>query len=848
MIPTRLELKNIGAIPAADIDLRSVDLAAVVGPNGVGKSTTFTFAPLWALFGSTKNGCSPDDMVRLGSSDAAVSIEFDHRGELYRVTRTRSTNGRGKSSLELQRMNGNGWEPLSGATIRETEEKIRNLLGLDEETFTSSSMILQGRSNEFTAKAPGQRKAILAEILGLSVYEDLQAAAKAKASALQNDIERVEDRIRVIDEALQEKAGTVEELEAVKAEIRTLQGQLEGYETALKAKQEELAKAKAGAARASELRQKYSELQSRSCRIEEDLERQEESLRVKESVLADEARILAKAAEYDEAKEKATALVAKLPRLESLRKDYARVDAEAKRLKAEAEKLATQKAELEAFLQDREAIEKAVAGLAEAKADLEKVRQDREALLVLEKQRDILIDKLDDLKKDQARQKELLDQEIKASETKAKILADAKCVDPGKAEISPCLFLQDAVAASKKLPDLKAQREGLPTGDPDMEAEIQGLNLQVNSSPYSPKAYDELCRDILRLEPISAKAPLLEAKAEILKTVKESELGFTQSLANAMEQMEELAAEGKNLRDELAPLDSMKEKLPELKKAAEARDNLPVVKEQARVLKEQIEKARAEGAQVETEKAGILKAIEEIDGTDVHAIEIQISGSEDLIKAARKELEVNHSTRGGLETKLQSLEEAETERSELWSNKAPKASELTHWQTLTRAFGRDGIPALIIENAVPELERISNEILGQMSNGQHSLRFETQRELKSKAGMAETLDIVVSDWMGARPYETFSGGEQLRIDLAIRFALSELLANRAGSKIEAVVIDEALASQDSEHKELVLEAVRSIKGRFRQILIITHLEDVKDAFGQQIRFERNGENVEVTVS
>lgn len=848
MIPTRLELKNIGAIPAADIDLRSIDLAAVVGPNGVGKSTTFTFAPLWALFGSTKNGCSPDDMVRLGSTDAAVSIEFDHRGELYRVTRTRSTNGRGKSSLELQKQNGAGWEPLSGATIRETEEKIRNLLGLDEETFTSSSMILQGRSNEFTAKASGQRKAILAEILGLSIYEDLQAAAKAKASALQSEIDRIEDRIRVLDEALNEKAGTEAAIDEANGKLVELTTLVAEREAQLKAVQEEMAQAKANAERKREYVDKLAGLNGKIHGLEDQIADINVKLAADRPVLEKKDEILAEAARYDETRDRVLALEAKLPRLETLRKDYAREDAEKKRLEAESAKLHSQNAELEAFLADREKIEIAVQDLAEAKAELEKVRQDKDALLALEKLRDTLADKLANLKKDQTRQKEILAREILNCETKARILADAKCVDPAKAEVAPCLFLQDAVAAAKKLPELQVQLEAIPNGDPDMEAEIQGLNLQVNSSPYSAETYDRLCKDVLLLEPLAAKAPLLAAKAEILNTVKENELGFTQSIARTKERLEELEADGKALNGELAPLFGLKVEMPRLEYFADARRTLPAIEERVKANETRLAALAAEVAAAMAERDEVRAAMEKIDGTDLRIIEMKGANIEANLRLGRKNLDAAHSTKGALEAKLASLRKAESERADLVGGKAPKASELARWQTLVRAFGRDGIPALIIENAVPELERISNEILGQMSNGRHSLRFETQRELKSKAGMAETLDIIVSDWMGARPYETFSGGEQLRIDFAIRFALAELLANRAGSRIEWLVVDEGLGSQDSEHRELVLEAIRSVADRFRKVLVITHIEEAQGVFPQQIRFERTAENVEVTVS
>src|SRR5690606_29112197 len=178
----------------------------------------------------------------------------------------------------------------------------------------------------------------------------------------------------------------------------------------------------------------------------------------------------------------------------------------------------------------------------------------------------------------------------------------------------------------------------------------------------------------------------------------------------------------------------------------------------------------------------------------------------------------------------------------------PKAVRWAHYQTLIKAFGRDGIPALIIENAVPQLERIANEILGQMSKGKHYVRFETQREAKSRAGVTETLDILIGDWTAERPYETFSGGEQLRIDYAIRFALAELLAQRAGSKVEWLTIDEGLGSQDAEHRTLVLESIKSVAARFKRVLVITHIEDAQAAFDQVIRFDNTDGGVAVDVA
>ena len=80
------------------------------------------------------------------------------------------------------------------------------------------------------------------------------------------------------------------------------------------------------------------------------------------------------------------------------------------------------------------------------------------------------------------------------------------------------------------------------------------------------------------------------------------------------------------------------------------------------------------------------------------------------------------------------------------------------YNQLREAFGKKGVQAMIIESAIPEVETEANRLLARMSESRMSLRLETQRE-KVTGGVAETLDIIISDELGARPYEIFSGGE-----------------------------------------------------------------------------------------
>jgi exonuclease SbcC len=154
-------------------------------------------------------------------------------------------------------------------------------------------------------------------------------------------------------------------------------------------------------------------------------------------------------------------------------------------------------------------------------------------------------------------------------------------------------------------------------------------------------------------------------------------------------------------------------------------------------------------------------------------------------------------------------------------------------EELRAAFGKNGVPAMIIENVLPELEFTANQLLARMTNGRMNVRFETQR-LTQKGDTAETLEIRIADEVGERSYEMYSGGEAFRVNFAIRIALSQLLARRANAKLQTLFIDEGFGTQDVQGLEALIEAIQSISNDFERIFVITHIEALKDAFPARI--------------
>lgn len=188
---------------------------------------------------------------------------------------------------------------------------------------------------------------------------------------------------------------------------------------------------------------------------------------------------------------------------------------------------------------------------------------------------------------------------------------------------------------------------------------------------------------------------------------------------------------------------------------------------------------------------------------------------------------------GKIQESLRRCAQMETEREQKAKELRHMAEEKSIYEELAIAFGKKGVQALIIEKALPEIEEEANRLLGKMTDNRISLKMESQRDTK-KGDTVETLDIKIADELGTRGYEMFSGGEAFRVNFALRIALSKLLARRAGAPLPTLIIDEGFGTQDSTGREKLVEAIKSIQDDFEKILVITHIEELKDAFPVRI--------------
>jgi exonuclease SbcC len=262
-------------------------------------------------------------------------------------------------------------------------------------------------------------------------------------------------------------------------------------------------------------------------------------------------------------------------------------------------------------------------------------------------------------------------------------------------------------------------------------------------------------------------------------------------------------------------------------------------------LKERIEGINNAIKNWEAVGAKRLKEVEKILTSKKYAIEeqkpsVNLDEAERALRDLQEQANRLNQEVGAARQKVSVLDELRKRKADLSSAREAVALQIAHHKTLERAFGKDGVPALLIEQALPEIESKANELLDRLSDGQMSIRFVTQAEYKDKKrdDLKETLDIRISDAAGMRDYELYSGGEAFRVNFAIRLALSEVLAQRKGARLQTLVIDEGFGSQDVQGRQRLIEAINLVKNDFAKILVITHLDELKDVFPTRIEVEK----------
>ncbi|MBN1438800.1 MAG: SMC family ATPase [Anaerolineales bacterium] len=451
------------------------------------------------------------------------------------------------------------------------------------------------------------------------------------------------------------------------------------------------------------------------------------------------------------------------------------------------------------------------------------------------------------------------DLERLAEETAKRRLAAERELAEARADLESLARGADAAALERRTAEIRAEREALALRQSEREKiqtqirELSGLmgTVRGENDALAPQT-EPLKKRLEALETATAPEcptcgqPLTPAhrKRVIEELLREIESRRGKYKSNAA-RLKDLAAELDALQKDSAALQTALLNLPALeRRLAEAEAAWKAAKDsQARLPAAQERVARWRKTHLE-EDASLNQLRKQLGGAGEGLTETEALRGR--LGQARLAKRLADERVGGARQTLAALEEIARRREAEGMELEGLRRALSIQEELRDAFGKRGVPTMVIETVVPELELEANRLLAEMSNGQMRLRMETRRE--TKAGDArDTLELQISDELGTRAYEMYSGGEAFRINFAVRIALSKLLARRAGAQLRALFIDEGFGTQDAAGRERLVAAIQSVQNDFDRILVITHLDELRDSFPARIEVTKtpSGSNVRV---
>lgn len=840
--PRSIEVKNYRSYTAATFDFEPVHMAMVNGPNGVGKSSLFMDALADCLYEQTRK----EDIggwVRDGTKSGSITFTFGLGGQDYRVIRTRTKSGRGTLALQRWDADGQAWVDESDTTMKLTQARIERLLGMDCTTFCSIALIRQDAYGLFLEAGSDQRMAVLSALLGLDIYGRMEDLAKAGATEQRRKLTAIRERSAILDETIQQKAG-------IESEDAKLADEAADVEKIVKDLEADLREAEAAEALRAEIARQVDEKkrQARDYRLQAadkaseylDLEKQHSEA----EAAADGLEDAVKAAErVKAARELMQRFAPDVERDKGLVKERSWTTSDLLNADQKVKRLESEKGRNELVLSKRGEISKAKVELAEIAAMKEKVRQrlsDMEKATAAYQRAKAACDAYLQEAKSDIRVREA---EIKRARDEASRLDDSGCPVP---ETATCKFLSSAVDCKQMLPgmieSLKDAKKKHRERYDELKATVDQAKAAIDEIGDPLDELSELEHREQELRSITSKEAEVAAAEASVEKIEASIKEAKEAADKAVAHIEEVDAEREKLTQavtayqeaegDVASFSGLADTLAECQAGASKAEALAP---QIRKLKEEVDELRGKSEQALREADEIAARVP---GGGNVADRIRAN-----IEAQRRSLTDLATRRGQLKAKLEDIAEAETKSSELRREAESVGVVLSDYTTLAQAFGLDGIQYMIVRGVVPEIMHRSNEILAAMTGGRMAVDIRTEREQKSTKQVVNSLEVWINTITGGnRPYLSHSGGEKVKIALAVTLGLADVKARRAGVQLGMLFIDEppfldadgteayadalaAMASRNPNMRILAISHDPTMKARFVQNIVVTGGED-----------------------
>lgn len=775
-----LELKNFRQHVDTRVDFTD-GVTGIIGSNGSGKSTILE-AIAWALYGAPAvrgNNDTIRSKAAEGGSKVNVTLQFELGGSIYKVLRTLDGSGRaGSAVLEVD------GKPLRSG-MSEVSDAVGKLLGMDYKAFFTSFFTGQ-KQLEFMAALDGRARATaISKMLGYDRVTKARDQANEDRKDLHKWIEGMEKSLPNPGELKERKKNAQVQLDAAKEALSVA-------DEARKSAEAVLNKLKPLKEVSDQKAKRYDEISRRLEVDRTDFAR----------LLENYKRLSAELTDLEAKKSELESLAPALERFEQASRDYKQLkdlqehEGERNRLSGQIETIQNEVKRLEARLKQ----------LADAPA------KKNQAAAVLAEAEILLAEaetKLREARENQIAHEHSVHAQVKQLEWNRKDIEDKRRQIETAGASGSCPTCERPLA------------EELPVVLANFDAQIKGIDDRIHSVKTENNggvdkahveshqtARDQVAVQVDKYRSESVAADALAAEYDLISGQLQGKFTEIDDLKKRLaalptgfdqERFRELQKIGEELRpaydksiaikSALERLEPVTSELAEQKSLGQTKkhqiaDSETALKELA-FLPEEHEQMAQEFADANNALNAALLVLERQKG--------EVATANAILQSAQRDQE-------SYDAKARELEE--------------KRAQRIHLKTVAEAM--DKLRADLNDRIKPELEAIAGELLSTMTDGRYSVLV-----------VDDNYEAKIKD--DGEIKEVISGGEDDIVNLALRLAISQMIADRAGQSFSLLVLDEVFGSLDDARRDNVVSLLQNLKNRFEQIILITHVESIHDA-------------------
>lgn len=785
-------------------------VVGILGANGAGKSTLIE-AIAWALYGS---GGRNSDIIRDGKEgiknynaspkeECSVKIIFEFNGINYELVRSL----KGKSNTPNAYLIADGMQMANSDSA--VTEKIEKMLGMGSKEFFISIFSRQKDLSALSELNPTKRKEHIVRLLDIDILHDV-------VKSVGNDL-NIEKRVK----------------EALESSLKTSDGELK--KDCLIRNKNLLITSK------NEINKELSILKDKEAEL----------LNEKNKALEELEKLDAVYRKYVEAKNAADS---KKREIEIENNHLKSLDMEIASLNKKLEKLPELELKYKSYeeiLRKKEILDEERIIFGKRNDMILKLNHlDQNIKSYYSKEKEILADleKYSGVSSELDKNAEQISEiEEKINEIRIKISElDAALKENAKAEKS----IKEKITVMKERGPESVCPECERTLGEHHDILMNKLQTELQEKSEAVKAASEKKVSLLNFEnEEKVHLAALKKRKTHLKAERQQGIEHTASLRSVRNQIKDLEEEKKAAENSLLSIRSVEfneveyqnliESLKSLKKSSDEYNGL---KGESRNLPNLIQKKQENEHKIRCRNDELVKLLNDLQNIEYdeeayQSAKAMVKSAEEDYSAIQKEINQKQTQSAVIDERLDgnAREIKEVEETELKQKESlKKISELA---TLKNIFSE--LKDNLMERIIPALTDIASSMFSDMTDGRY-LGLE----------LDDDYNISIYDGDAKYPISRFSGGEMDLANLCLRLAISRLLSDRSGKDINFLVLDEIFGSQDQSRKRNIMAALSKLENQFGQILLITHIDDVKDLMQNVISVHdsNEGESVAELVS